>query len=138
VEQLLAKLHPEEASRFERQIIQSNNNLLGYGHRLAALQHLPIDVPDPVPKRRIIQRKEHGKAQARGLTSAELAQRELAAKERQERTQARATAAQAKDKGKARQDEDDEGMLLVPDTPPRSILLAIRSTGTSHSFGSTC
>jgi hypothetical protein len=84
---------------------------------------LPIGNPDPTPKRRVVQRKSHGKADARGLIGAELAERAMAIRERAQRAT-----------------EEDDGLLIVPDTPPQSprvagesqggtsITLAIRST----------
>ena len=83
------------------------------------MQKLPIGNPDPVPKRKyIVQMKTHGRADARGLTGPELADRALAAKERAEKAE------QPSKKGKARAatPEDDDGVRLIPDTPPGAIL----------------
>ena len=81
------------------------------------MQKLPIGNPDPVPKRKYIQKKTHGRANARGLTGSELADRALAAKERTEKAE------QASKKGKTRPTtpEDDDGVRLIPDTPPGAI-----------------
>src|SRR5436305_6539048 len=49
------------------------------------MQAIPISRPDPRPRRQILQRKSHGKADARGLTGAEIAARQLNACERAEK-----------------------------------------------------
>jgi hypothetical protein len=49
------------------------------------MQQLPIGRPDPAPKRPIIQRKSHGKADARGLTGPEIAERQAIAREKAEK-----------------------------------------------------
>jgi hypothetical protein len=46
---------------------------------------LSIGNPDPAFKRRVVQRKSHGKADARGLTGAELAEQAMVVRERAER-----------------------------------------------------
>jgi hypothetical protein len=46
---------------------------------------LLISNSDPAPKRRVVQRKSHGKADARGLTGAELAEQAMVSRERAER-----------------------------------------------------
>jgi hypothetical protein len=62
--------------------------------------------------------KTHGRADARGLTGPELADRALAAKERAEKAE------QPSKRGKARPatPEDDDGIRLIPDTPPGATL----------------
>ena len=47
----------------------------------AQLAELPLLQPDPVRKREWIKKKTHGKADARGLTGAEIAGRALKGKE---------------------------------------------------------
>ena len=49
------------------------------------MQALPIGRPDPQPRRQILQRKSHGKADARGLTGAEIAERQPNAREKAEK-----------------------------------------------------
>jgi hypothetical protein len=112
VADLLLQMKPEEQARFARQIERSNEQLLEIGQRHLELQALPLHGPDPIPKRRVVQRKSHGKADARGLTGAELADRSLIAKER---TKARAI------RGTTPEQSDDEGVALIPDTPPRQL-----------------
>ena len=46
------------------------------------MQAIPISRPDPQSRRQILQRKSHRKADARGLTGAEIAVRQLNARER--------------------------------------------------------
>jgi hypothetical protein len=114
VQALLDRLNPEERGRFERQILRSNELLLQAGERHLELQALPIGNPDPAPKRRVVQQKRHGKADARGLTGAELAERALLARERAQRAA-----------------DEEDGLQFVPDTPPRSPRLAGESQGGS-------
>jgi hypothetical protein len=105
--------------------LRLNELLLQAGQRHLELQALPIGNPDPAPKRRVVQRKSHGKANARGLTGAELAEQAMVARERAERAE------------RAALEEEEDGLQIVPNTPPRvagesqggtSITLAIRST----------
>ena len=77
------RLHAEERARFDRQLEIHHAQLAKMGKCHLAMQELPIGNPDPVPKRQwIVQKKSHGRADARELTSAELAGRALKAKER--------------------------------------------------------
>ena len=112
VTDLLLQMKPEEQARFSHQIERSNKQLLEIGQRHLELQALPINSPDAIPKRRVVQRKSHGKADARGLTGAELADKSLIAKER---TEARATRVTTPEQ------DDDMGLALIPDTPPRQL-----------------
>jgi hypothetical protein len=83
------------------------------------MQKLPIGNPVPVPERKcVVQMKTHGRADARGLTGPELADRALAAKERTEKAE------QPFKRGKARAatPEDDDGVRLIPDTLPGATL----------------
>jgi hypothetical protein len=109
------QLRSEEQTRFDRQLKASHEQLAEIARRHLAMQELPIGNPDPVPKRKyVVQTKTHGRADARGLTGSELADRALAAKEKAE---------QASKKGKTRPTtpEDDDGVRLIPDTPPGAI-----------------
>ena len=76
---------------------------------------MPISNPDPAPKRRVVQRKSHGKADARGLTGAELAERAMVTRERAER------AALIK--------KEEDSLQIILDTPPHSPRLAGESQG---------
>jgi hypothetical protein len=72
------------------------------------LQAIPIGNPDPAPKRQYQKRKTRGKADARGLTGAEIAQKELKARE------ARAS----RGRTTVTPEDDSIGEVLVPGTPP--------------------
>ena len=82
MEQVLGLLAPEEKTRFEHQVLQSRIELEEIGRRHLEMQAVSISRPDPQPRRQILQRKSHGKADARGLTGAEIAARQLNARER--------------------------------------------------------
>jgi len=58
-----------------------------------------IDILDIIPKRVSRKKKTHGLADAAGLTSAEIARRDLEAKEKTERAQTAAALRSAKAKG---------------------------------------
>jgi hypothetical protein len=75
-------LPAEERSRLEARILQSHEALLAEAQEAAQLAELPLLQPDPVRKREWIKKKTHGKADARGLTGAEIAGRALKGKER--------------------------------------------------------
>jgi hypothetical protein len=66
---------------------------------LRQLQALPISNPDPIPKRHYTKKKTHGKADARGVTTAEVANRTLVARERAERAGRIATPEESDDEG---------------------------------------
>ena len=71
----------EEGARFDAQMQAQQLKLLDIGRQLLTLQAIPIGNPDPAPKRQYQKRKTHGKADARGLTGAEIAQKELKTRE---------------------------------------------------------
>jgi hypothetical protein len=85
VEQILGLLTPKEKARFEHQVLQSRIELEKIGRRHLEMQAVSISRPDPQPRRQILQRKSHGKADARGLTGAEIAARQRLAGERAEK-----------------------------------------------------
>jgi hypothetical protein len=88
-------------------------SILGIGRQALALQAIPIGIPDAAPRRQY-QKKAHGKTDARGLTGAEIAQKELKAHE------AKACQASAsREMATVAPDEEDKGQVLVADTPPR-------------------
>jgi hypothetical protein len=111
------QLHGEERARFDRQLEAHHAQLAEIRKHHLATQKLPIGNPDPVPKRqRIVQKKSHGRADARGLTDAELADRALIAKERAKKEE------QPAKRGRVRVStpDEEEGPILMPATPPRS------------------
>jgi hypothetical protein len=73
---------------------------------------LPLRKPNSALKRRYIKKKTYGKADARGLTNAELTNKALVIKERKKRAakQIRITISDY---------SDGEGLLFISDTPPR-------------------
>ena len=73
------QMEPEEGARFDAQLQNEQCKLLEIGKRVVALQTFPIGNPDAVPKRQYQKKKTHGKADARGLTGAEIARKELKA-----------------------------------------------------------
>jgi hypothetical protein len=79
-----------------------------------ALTQLLISIPDTIPKRAWRKKKIHGPADAVGLTSAEIARRDLLAKEKAERT-ANRVANHAPESA----DEEDSGLSPPSTTPPR-------------------
>jgi hypothetical protein len=78
-------LPAEEQSRLEARILHAHEALLAEAQEARDLAELPLLNPDPVKKREWVKKKAHGKADARGLTGAEIAGRALKAKERAER-----------------------------------------------------
>ena len=85
MEQVLSLLASEGKTRFEHQVLQSRIELEEIGRRHLEMQAVPISRPDPQPRRQILQQKSHGKADAQGLTGAEIAARQLNARERAEK-----------------------------------------------------
>jgi hypothetical protein len=83
-------LNPEARSRLDSTFIQSTNAILQAAQRNEALAGLPINMPDAIPKKAWKKKKAHGLADAAGLTSAEIARRELEAKEKIEKAQSAA------------------------------------------------
>jgi len=81
--------------------------------RHLALQKLPIGNPDPIPKRQFIQKKTHGRADARGLTGPELADRALIVKEQGEQQQRQPA---KRGKAKAATPEQEDRSILIPAT----------------------
>jgi hypothetical protein len=113
--ELRDQMKPEEKARYTRQIEEDQQKLLKIGQQHLKLQQLPIGNPSPVPKRQYKKKKIHGLADARGLTGAELADKALKEREAEARRQATAQARETHIGG------DDEGIMTVPDTPPRAL-----------------
>jgi len=78
-------LGPEAQSHLDTTFIQSTTTILQAAQRNDALAHLPIGIPDAIPKRTWKKKKTHGLADAAGLTAAVIAQKDLAAKEKAEK-----------------------------------------------------
>jgi hypothetical protein len=97
-------LSPEAQSRLDTTFIQSTSTILQAAQRNDALAHLPIGIPDAIPKRTWKKKKTHGLADAAGLTAAVIAQKDLAAKEKAEKQAAtKALTATALASAKAKQ-----------------------------------
>jgi hypothetical protein len=75
-------LGPEAQSRLDNTFLQSANTMLQAAQRNDTLAQLPIGIPDAIPKRMWRKKKTNGLANAVGLTSAEIAKRDLAKKEK--------------------------------------------------------
>jgi hypothetical protein len=119
-------LGPETRSRLDNTFLQSTNVIVQAAQRNEALAQLPIGIRDAVSKRVWRKKKTHGLADAAGLTSAEIADRDFGAKEKVERAQIPATLRSTKAKAgkavsRAQEDEDEEvDADLPPSTaPPR-------------------
>jgi hypothetical protein len=106
----------EEKARFTAQIEAITRPLIDLGERHLELQKLPIGNPDSIPKRQFLKKKIHGKADARGLTGPELAKKALLAEERAERSNSKRRATSPEVLSRS---DDDNGIVTVPDTPPR-------------------
>ena len=78
-------LGPEAQSRLDNTFLQSANTMLQAAQHNDALAQLPIGIPDAISKRVWRKKKTNGLANAAGLTSAEIAKRDLAKKEKADR-----------------------------------------------------
>jgi hypothetical protein len=78
-------LGPEAQSRLDNTFLQSTTTILQAAQRNDALAQLPIGIPDAIPKKVWRKKKTNGPSDAAGLTSAEIAKRDLPAKETAER-----------------------------------------------------
>ena len=103
-------MEPEEGARFDAQLQNEQHKMMEIGRRVVALQAFPIGNPDAVPKWQYQKKKTHGKADARGLTGAEIAGKELQARE-----------AQKAIAGRAVTPKQDNEQILVINTPPKAI-----------------
>lgn len=81
-------LGPEAQSRLDSAFIQTANTMLKTAQRNDTLDRLPIGTPDAIPKKTWRKNKQHGRADAAGLTSAVIAQNDLVAKEKAEKAEA--------------------------------------------------
>jgi hypothetical protein len=120
------QMEPEEAARFDIQLDNEQRKMLAIARQAVTLQAIPIGNPDPAPKRQYQKRKIHGKADARGLTGAEITQKELKARE----------ALASRERTIITPEENVDEGVIVPNTPPgvvgesqggTSITLAIRT-----------
>jgi len=107
-------LGPEAQSRLDSIFLQSTSTMLQAAQRNEALAQLPIGIPDAIPKKAWRKKKTHGPAGAAGLTSAEMARRDLLAKEKAE-----GAANRAANHASESVDEEDPGLLPPSTAPPR-------------------
>ena len=70
------QLGPEEQRRYAHQVDIKHQKLLTIGRHHLELQAFPIGNPDPLPKQQYRKKKDHGRANARALTGAEINERE--------------------------------------------------------------
>ncbi len=93
LDQVRQELNLEEVVRVEqaeqRLIRQASTQLLDFAEKRLEEQRLPIGMPDPVPRRKFIQKKKHGPADARVLTANEVLIRQENIREQNERRRAR-------------------------------------------------
>lgn len=101
-------MEPEERARFDRQIEAQNQKLITISQGHLELQALPIGLPDAVPIRQYPKKKTHGLSDARGLTGAEIAARDLKAREALARNRRVVI-------------PEDEIEVILFETPPRLI-----------------
>jgi len=78
-------LPAEERSHLKARILHTHEAPLAEAQQAAGIAKLPLLEPDAVKKREWVKKRTHGKADARGLTGAEIAGRALKAQERKER-----------------------------------------------------
>lgn len=117
-------LSPKGNAILDNTFLQSTNVILQAAQRNEALAQLPIGILDAVPKRVWKKKRAQGLADAAGLTSAEIAHRDLGAKEKTERAQIPATLRSTKAKGRkadsrAQEDEEVDANLPPSTAPPR-------------------
>jgi hypothetical protein len=99
----------EEGARFDTLLAVERQKLLQIGRQTVALQAFPISNPDAIPKRQFQKKKTHGKANARGLSGAEITGKELKAREAREAISVRERI------------PEDDGQVLVAQTLPRTL-----------------
>jgi hypothetical protein len=100
------RLGPEERSRFNVQYIRANAAAKDLAERHEELSLIPIGQPDAVPKKQWRKKKNHGKANAPGLTAAQSSDKDRLEADRLAR-------------GKARAVTPELEMERVPATPPQ-------------------
>ena len=108
------RLAAEERSRYDDQILAAGERLKTAGIRHQELAALPIDQPDPIPRRTWRKKTSHGKANSRALTAAEVAEKDLRAQERQDKKLRPATPEYVQ--------VEEEEEVRVPVTPPQEPL----------------
>jgi hypothetical protein len=106
------RLGPEEQSRFDSQYLKTQENAKTIAERHEDLSHIPIGIPDAIPKKTWRKKKNHGKANAPGLTAAEASDKDR--KEREKRTR---IAGKTKATSEDVVEEDDDNGIYTRDSP---------------------
>ena len=120
-----------------------DEQMIQLGERRLQLQGIPINQPDPVPKRSWSKAKSHGRADARGLTANELGQRRQRQEARQQAEENRITEEALIQQlyQAASQDPFDSQLSTItvaarrpttPTTPPLAQSLPIRTPTTAE------
>src|SRR5947207_9111795 len=123
-----ARLGVENQPRWDGQFIGGLSKLTTAAERREELAQIPIGIPDAVPKKTWRKKTTHGKANARGLTAGELAEREKA----EEIKRGKARAATPED---IEEDEDKQGFLISDSPPPVSAQAGESQGGTTITVG---
>ena len=76
-----------DRAELDRKIAQNDERILDLARDAYEGRAIPVANPLPIPKKKWVPKKAHNKANARGLTGAEIAARELNARERAQRVQ---------------------------------------------------
>jgi hypothetical protein len=108
------RLAPEEQSRFDSQYLRAQENAKAIAERHEDLSRIPIGMPDAVPKKTWRKKKDHGKADARGLTAAEASD-----KDRQERERLAKIAGKARVTSEDAAGEVDDGIYTWDSLTPK-------------------
>ena len=101
------RLGPEEQSRFDSQYLRAQEKAKAIAERHEDLSHIPIGMPDAVPKKTWRKKKGHGKANARALTAAEASD-----KDRQERERLARIAGKARATSKDVAEKEEDGVYI--------------------------
>jgi len=125
----------ENRHRFDRQRARKqellDEQMIELGERRLQLQGIPVNNPDPVPKRSWVKGKTHGRANTRGLTANELGQRRQRQQGRQQAQEARIQEEdfiQQLHQAAASQDPFDSQFTTISVAPARSEQLLDRAS----------
>jgi hypothetical protein len=118
---LREQMEPEGKARFDRQLEAEYQKLIVIGRGHLELQASPIGLPDLAPMRQYRKRKNHGLADARGLTGTEIAALEL---------KNRGALVRKRDIATPEDSEEDDGLLLFG--TPQGLLESPKVVHLSH------
>ena len=108
------RLGSEEQSRFDSQYLQAQEKAKAIAERYEDLSYILIDMPDAVPKKTWRKKKDHGKANAPGLTAAEASDRD-----RKERERLTKRAGKARATSEDATEEKDDGIYTWESPIPK-------------------